>query len=95
MPEVRNELSGNVTVHQILRLLYADQLSPIDELFRAERFDSALLRDTVGRLLCGAYDMRLYENELRLRELDKELEGISGELKSLFAVIGRTGEALV
>ena len=38
--------------------------------------------------------MRLYENELRLRELDKELEGISGELKSLFAVIGRTGEAL-
>jgi len=94
LPEVRNELSGNVTVHQILRLLYADQLSPIDELFRAERFDSALLRDTVGRLLCGAYDMRLYENELRLRELDKELEGISGELKSLFAVIGRTGEAL-
>jgi len=51
LPEVRNELSGNVTVHQILRLLYADQLSPIDELFRAERFDSALLRDTVGRLL--------------------------------------------
>jgi hypothetical protein len=94
LPEVRNEVSGNVTVHQILRLLYADQLSPIDELFRAERFDSALLRDTVGRLLCGAYDMRLYENELRLRELDKELEGIIGELKSLFAVIGRTGEAL-
>ena len=38
LPEVRNALSGNVTVHQILRLLYADQLSPIDELFRAERF---------------------------------------------------------
>lgn len=94
LPEVRAETSGNVTIHQILRLLYADQLSPIDELFRSERFDSALLRDAVGRLLCGAYDSRLYENELRLRELDKELEGISGELRSLFAIIGRTGEGL-
>ena len=94
LPEVRAETNGNVTVHQVLRLLYADQLTPIDELFRSERFDSALLRDAVGRLLCGAYDSRLYENELRLRELDKEFEGISGELRSLFAIVGRTGEGL-
>lgn len=78
----------------MLRLLYADQLTPIDELFRFERFDSALLRDAIGRLLCGAYDARLYENELLLRERDKELEGVSGELRSLFAVIGRSGESL-
>jgi hypothetical protein len=94
LPEVRNDVSGNVTVHQILRLLYADQLTPIDELFRSERFDSALLRDVVGRLLCGAYDSRLYENELHLREREKELEGITGELRSLFAIVGRTGEGL-
>jgi hypothetical protein len=91
IPEVRNEVSGNVTIHQILRLLYADQLTPIDELFRSDRFDSALLRDAVGRLLCGAYDSRLYENELRFRELDKELDGINGELRSLFAIVGRVG----
>ncbi|MGE4046493.1 MAG: AAA family ATPase [Acetobacteraceae bacterium] len=94
LPEVRNEVSGNVTAHQVLRLLYADQLTPIDELFRSERFDSALLRDAVGRLMCGAYDSRLYENELLLREREKELEGVSGELRSLFAVIGRSGESL-
>jgi hypothetical protein len=94
LPEVRNDVSGNVTIHQILRLLYADQLTPIDELFRSERFDSALLRDAVGRLLCGAYDSRLYENELRLREVDKELDGVNGELRSLFAIVGRTGEGL-
>jgi len=94
LPEVRNEVSGNVTVHQLLRLLYADQLTPIDELFRSERFDSAVLRDAVGRLLCGAYEARLYENELLLREKDKELEGVSGELRSLFAVLGRQGEGL-
>jgi hypothetical protein len=94
LPEVRNEVSGNVTIHQILRLLYADQLTPIDELFRSERFDSALLRDTIGRLLCGAYDSRLYENELRLRELEKQFDGVNGELRSLFAIVGRTGEGL-
>lgn len=94
IPEVRNEATGNVTIHQVLRLLYADQLTPIDELFRSERFDSALLRDAVGRLQCGAYDTRLYANELRLRGLDKELDGVSGELRSLFAVLGRAGESL-
>lgn len=94
LPEVRNEISGNVTMHQVLRLLYADQLTPIDELFRSESFDSALLRDAVGRLLCGAYDARMYENELLLRERDKELQGVSGELRSLFAVLGRAGESL-
>ncbi|MFT8952834.1 MAG: hypothetical protein ABF979_11245 [Gluconobacter sp.] len=94
LPEVRTETSGNVTIHQVLRLLYADQLSPIDELFRYEPFDSALLRDAVGRLLCGAYDGSLYENELKLRECDKELNVVSGELRSLFSVLGQTGESL-
>ncbi|OUI79804.1 AAA family ATPase [Acetobacter tropicalis] len=94
LPEVRNELSGNVTIHQVLRLLYADQLSPIDELFRHERFDSALLRDAVGRLLCGAYDGSLYENELNLRKFDKELDIVSGELRGLFSVFGQNKESL-
>lgn len=95
MPEVRSEATGqSVTMHQILRLHYADQLSPIDELFRAERFDAALLRDIVGRLLCGAYDGQLYANEIEVRELEKEFDGVAGELRSLFAVVGRVGEAL-
>jgi hypothetical protein len=95
MPEVRSEATGHsVTMHQILRLLYADQLSPIDEIFRAERFDPALLRDIVGRLLCGAYSGELYSNEIELRDLERELVGVTGELRSLFAVVGRAGEAL-
>ncbi len=63
MPEVALETSGNITMHQILRLLYADQLSPIDDIFRFERFEPSNMRDTVGRLLCGAYNNDLYEKK--------------------------------
>jgi hypothetical protein len=94
IPEVGNETSGNITIHQMLRLLYADQLSPVEHLFRFERFDPPNLRDTVGRLLCGAYDSKLYENELEIRTLTREFDGLDAELRSLFAVIGKAGQGL-
>ena len=48
----------------------------------------------VGRLLCGAFDSQLYENEIRIRDLAKELDAAAGELRSLFAVLGQAGESL-
>jgi predicted ATP-dependent endonuclease of OLD family len=55
IPEVASEVSGNITIHQLLRLLYSDQLSPVENLFKFEsRFDPPALRDAIGRLLAGA-----------------------------------------
>jgi uncharacterized CHY-type Zn-finger protein len=79
MPEATGDLNSNVTMHQMLRLLYADQLSPVDRIFRFERFDTALTRQTVGDLLCGAYDNELYKKQLRLRDANKELESATAE----------------
>lgn len=67
IPEATNEVSGNVTIHQMLRLMYADQLSPVGTLFKFEQFDPPLLRETVGRLVFGAYENELYRNELRIK----------------------------
>lgn len=92
-PEVAND-DGNLTVHQILRLLYADQLSPVESLFRFERFDPPTLRDAVGRLLCGAYDGSIYDNEIQIRNLNREFDSVSSELKSMTAVLGRSDGAL-
>ncbi|HEY5305329.1 MAG TPA: AAA family ATPase [Pseudolabrys sp.] len=89
IPEVSSDLSGHITMHQMLRLLYADQLSPIEQLFRFESFDRADLRDTVGRLLCGAYESTVYDNDQRIRALSKEFDEINGQMKSLFSVLGR------
>ncbi|WP_081762654.1 AAA family ATPase [Xanthobacter sp. 126] len=93
IPEVSNDETGNVTIHQILRLLYADQLSPIEQIFKFERFDPPALRDAVGRLLCGAYDSETYNNDIKIKSLVKRFDGISAELRSLFSILGRAEQA--
>jgi hypothetical protein len=55
-PEVRGDFDSNITMHQVLRLIFVDQLSPVDSLLRMEQFDSALTRNTIGDLLLGSYD---------------------------------------
>jgi len=95
IPEVRSDSSANVTFHQYLRLVYADQLSPVESIFKFERFDPPTLRDTIGRLHCGAYDSTLYSNELRLRDLQREFDSLTVELRSLYAVLGTANSMTV
>ncbi|RYF51279.1 MAG: hypothetical protein EOO38_03615 [Cytophagaceae bacterium] len=77
--EAANEESGNITMHQVLRLLYADQMSPVDEIFSNQEFDSGRIRDAVGKLLCGAFDDELYSTGLAIREDERRLESVSAE----------------
>jgi hypothetical protein len=80
-------------MHQVLRLLYADQLSPVEHIFKFEPFDPPSLRDVVGRLLCGAYDGEFYNNEVRLKGLIRDFDQINAQLRSLLSVLGRTEQA--
>src|SRR5271156_497372 len=48
----------------------------------------------VRRVFRGAYDGELYQNELSIRALQREFDSVSGELRSLYAVLGKAGEAL-
>lgn len=88
MPDVAVEGTSSVTVHQILRLLYADQMSPTDSLFRFEGYDPENLREAVGNLLCGAFDAEIYELQQLKKVRERELTDISAELRSIFRVIG-------
>ena len=94
MPEATGDANSNVTMHQVLRLLYADQLSPVDRIFRFERFDTALTRQTVGDLLCGAYDNTLYRRQLRLREADKEYADATAEWRNAMAAFNNVTHAV-
>lgn len=86
LPLVKGE--NNITIHQILRLLYIDQESPTNSLFYYEHFDSQLTRETVSDLLLGVYNEELYENKKRLIIAAKELDSIKSELKTTRTFFG-------
>lgn len=80
LPIVKGD--SNITMHQILRLLYIDQESPTSSLFYYEHFDSQLTRETVADLLLGVYNEELYDNKKRLIYAEKEFENVKSELKA-------------
>lgn len=92
IPEAAGETTGNLTMHQVLRLTYADQLSPAESLFRYDgRWDTPTIRDAVGRLLCGAQETKIYENQLRLRDLKKQFDKLDAQFSAFISAYG--GEA--
>ena len=93
MPEVPAEEDANITMHQLLRLMYVDQMTPVDRIFRFERNDSALRRQAVGDLLCGVYDERLYPAQLDLRAKEKAYDSATAEYAAINRVLTATGEA--
>ena len=87
IPEAKSEGSSNVTMHQILRLLYSDQRTPPTRLFRFESFDTRDIREAVGDLICGMNVYELYELQLELRELDKQFKEKTREWEKLLAAL--------
>lgn len=69
IPEAPNAANSNITMHQLLRLLYADQQTPTGKLFRFESFDTREIREAVGQLVIGVNGYDLYESLIKLREL--------------------------
>lgn len=90
-PEVKSDLDSNITMHQILRLLYIDQDTPTQSLFRFERFDPPLTREAISEILLGIYDDTLYTQRLNLKQSVKEREEKEREFDNLNRVFGQTG----
>ena len=80
IPEAQSQGASNITMHQILRLLYCDQRTPASFLFRYESFDAREIREAVGDLLCGISGYEAYEIELNIRELNKKFDGFAQQL---------------
>lgn len=91
MPEAKGDGASNLTMHQFLRILYADQPSLHSPIFRVDSFDSALTRETVGGYLCGVYNDHLYSAQLEKRDIEKALSQLESELRSIYSVLGKSG----
>jgi hypothetical protein len=92
LPELRGEGAANITMHQLLRLLYVDQRTPHDQIFRSEPFDTILTRETVGNYLCGVYSAELYDAQIELRNVESQLSKSVSDLRNLFAILGKSGQ---
>ncbi|WP_421953712.1 AAA family ATPase [Polaromonas sp.] len=92
LPELRGEGAANITMHQLLRLLYVDQRTPHDQIFRSESFDTILTRETVGNYLCGVYSSDLYDAQLSLKTIESQLGKSVSDLKNLFSILGKSGQ---
>ena len=82
LPEVKAE--SNITMHQILRLIYLDQESPVNSLFLYEPFDKEITRETVANLLLGVYNQDYSQSKLDYRETLRKIE----ELKQAIRITG-------
>jgi len=82
LPETRSE-DSNINMHQILRLLYIDQDTPTQNLFRIENFDLPLTRQTISEVLLGIYEDDLYSMRIDRKHVDKELENKNREYTHL------------
>lgn len=87
MPAVQADC--NITMHQLLRLMYVDQESPTSSVFLHEPFDRQTTREAVADLLMGVYDSSLYEAKARLRELEADITDARAILRSTEATLPR------
>lgn len=94
MPEVPAEAEANITMHQLLRLMYVDQMTPVDRIFRFESRDSALRRQAVGDLACGVFDERMYPAQLELRSKEKEFEAAAQQFNAMQRILSVGGEGM-
>lgn len=90
-PEVKNITESNITMHQILRLLYIDQDTPTQSLFRFERFDLPLTREAIAEILLGYYDDTLYNLRLDNKLISKKLDDKRREYDNLNKVFDESG----
>lgn len=87
IPEAQSEGASNITMHQLMRLLYSDQRTPSTRLFRFETFDTQNIREAVGDLICGISGYAIYEISLTLREHENEFDTIARKLASLIEAL--------
>ena len=80
-PEVKAD--SNITMHQILRLIYLDQESPVNSLFFYEPFDKEIYRETVANLLLGLYDQKYSEAKQELQNVVKSIAEVKVSIKNV------------
>lgn len=82
-PEISTDNQESITMNQVLRLLYIDQLSSLDSLMKNEDFDSPLVRSAIGNLLLGTYNDELLRFQMQLRQKEREYSDLKKQVNAI------------
>lgn len=88
-PHSQTDDFANLTVHQILRLIYVDQGTAVNKVLRAEHstFDKPSMRQAIGDFLLGLDDLGIYALKQKLSKAESEFAKIDGQLDSIYRYI--------
>lgn len=90
IPYSTSDDKSSITMHQLLRMLYVDQMTSPDRLFKFDKFDSPNKRQAIGELLIGLSDFDLYEKRVRLQRLELSLDNCIKDVKTIHSFLGST-----
>ncbi|WP_028886316.1 ATP-binding protein [Teredinibacter turnerae] len=95
LPTHKNDDDANLTMHQILRLLYVDQLTSTSKLLKADdQHDNATIRRAIGEYLLGIDDLESHNIRQDLMVANKIFEEINGELKAIYRMFGNDASSI-
>ncbi|HGK9031590.1 hypothetical protein ACET4R_19785 [Pseudomonas aeruginosa] len=90
-PAHQSEDGQNLTMHQVLRMIYVDQETPVSKILRTESaFDSPSTRKAIGDFLLGVDDLDTYRLRQQLSKAEAEYSKISGQLEAVYRFISPT-----
>lgn len=89
LPRHKTDDEKNLTLHQILRLIYVDQLSSTTKLLKEDiNFDNVTFRRAIGEYLLGIDDLEAHNLRQELIAANKEFEKFNGELNAIYKMFG-------
>lgn len=95
IPESISDGNSNITMHQVMRLIYGDQMTPIQRIFRPENFDTWQTRQAVGQLMCGIGGYEIYDKQIQLRGASHEFDELSRQYRNLLTIAAGYGDQIL
>lgn len=89
LPTHKTDESKNLTMHQILRLMYVDQLSETTRLLKEDKkYDNDSMRRAIGEYMLGIDDLESHNLRQELIVANRGFDSVNSELKAIYRFVG-------
>tara|TARA_R100001369_G_C3325403_1_gene169660 strand:- start:3587 stop:5506 length:1920 start_codon:yes stop_codon:yes gene_type:complete len=89
LPTHKTDESKNLTMHQILRLMYVDQLSETTRLLKEDKkYDNDSMRRAIGEYMLGIDDLEAHNLRQELIVANRSFDAVNSELKAIYRFVG-------